>query len=486
MRKDRLKLEFLDRDLIERVIKEAYELLCDPGVRIYSKVGLDLLSEGGAEVDYKSGIVSIPQEMVERALSTVPSSFHLYNLLGEKAVHYGGDDVQFDPGSAAIEILDWNSSKPRRPVTADFVRYAKLTEGLEEFDAISTAMICTDVPSGMGDLYRLYLALLYSKKPIVTGAFGIETLHLMKDLLTVAADGIDLTAKPRAIFDACPSSPLMWSDITCENMIDCARYGIPVEVIPAPIAGASGPVTLIGSVVQHTSEVLSGIVIHQLAKAGGPLVWGGSPSILDVRTGTSPLGAVESIIMDCANVQMGKHLGLPTHSYAGMSDSKVLDAQCGFESGIGTVLAAMAHINMISGAGMLAFEECFSLEKLVIDHELIGIARRLLKGIDLSEDPLGIDVIREVGIDGSFLTAPHTLRWFNQNFIPSAVIDRDPHSIWTKKGAMDTARRANELVYEIIGKYEPIDLSWEAKEGMNAIVTQAAKRLGMSGLPSLA
>ncbi len=481
------KLELLDQETIERIVAEAYDLLSDPGVRIHSDEALRLLSEAGAEVNWNDRVARIPARIAQKAVETAPSSFHLYDAEGSRSVHYGDDDVQFDPGSAAIYIMDYGARQARKAVTSDFVTYIKLAEMLPELDAVSTALICSDVPESMADLYRLYLVLLYSKKPVVTGAFAVETWPIMKDLLVAVAGSEEaLAQKPLAVFDVCPSPPLLWSEITCQNMIDCARYRVPAELVSMPLAGATGPATLVGSVVQHAAECLSGVTIHQLAKAGAPIVWGGSPAAFDMRTGTPPMGAIETMMIDCAYAQVGKYLGLPTHAYMGMSDAKVVDAQSGFESGIGNVLAALAGINMVSGAGMLDFESSFSYEKMVIDAELIGMARRLVRGIDASEEPLGLAIIRQVGHAGNFMASKHTLKWFKKElFIPSAVIDRDYRQTWEKKGAKDAAERAHERVGELVAQYEPKALPPEVVKELRDITLRAAQKRGLKELPPL-
>jgi trimethylamine--corrinoid protein Co-methyltransferase len=339
----------------------------------------------------------------------------------------------------------------------------------------------------MADLYRLYLVLRYARKPVVTGAFAIETWAIMKDLLVAAVGSEEaLAAKPIAVFDVCPSPPLLWSEITCQNMIDCARAGIPAELVSMPLTGATGPATLVGSVVQHAAECLSGITIHQLAQAGSPIVWGGSPAAFDMRTGTTPMGAIGTMMIDCAYVQVGKHLGLPTHAYMGMSDAKIVDAQAGFESGIGNIMAALAGVNMISGAGMMDFESCFSLEKLVIDNELIGMARRLVRGIDVSEDPLATDIVRQVGHAGNFLATKHTRQWFKRElFIPSPVIDRDYRQVWETKGSKDIVQRAHERVEQLVAAYQPKPLPKEVEAELTAITLRAAQERGMEKLPPL-
>ncbi len=478
-------LQFLSRATIERVVAEAYDLLSDPGVRVHSERALRLLAEHGAEVDVSAQVARIPADLAHEAVETAPPSFHLYDAQGTPAVHYGDDDVQFDPGSAAIEILDYGETKSRAPVTADFLRFIKLADGLDGLDAVATSLVCADVPQEIADLYRLHLVLLYTSKPVVTGAFAVETWHTMKDLLvTVAGSAEALVEKPRAVFDVCPSPPLLWSEITCENLMDCAQYGIPAELVSMPLTGATGPATLLGAVVQHTAENLSGVTIHQLVNPGAPIVWGGSPAAFDMRTGTTPMGAIETIMIDCAYAKVGKRLGLPTHTYLGMSDSKVVDAQCGLESSGGALLGALAGINMISGPGMLDFESCFSLEKLVIDAEIVGMAKRLVAGIAERETSLGLDIIRQVGHAGNFLTTRHTRRWFREElFIPSPVIDRDFRRDWAAKGSLDAAARARQRVEEVIAAYEPKPLPDEITRELKNITVRAARAAGMESLP---
>jgi trimethylamine--corrinoid protein Co-methyltransferase len=483
----RPKLEILNEELVEQIINEAFGLFLDPGVRVHNQEALDLLAEAGAVVDREAQIARIPEKIARRALKTAPSEFYLYNLDGDPVVHYGGDDVHFDPGSAAITILDSKTQEQRTPVTADFVKFVKLVETLPHLDAQSTAIICGDVPEEIGDLYRLYIALNFMRKPIVTGAFRKDTWWTMKDMLVAVAGGEDaLAEKPIAVFDVCPSPPLLWSDLTCQNMIDCARAGIPSELVSMPLAGATSPVTLAAAVVQHTAECLSGVTICQLAKEGAPIVWGGSPAAFDMRQGTTPMGAVGTWLIDCAYTQVGKSLDMPTHAYFGMTDAKIVDAQSGLESSGGAMLAALAGVNMISGAGMMDFESCQSYEKLVIDAEIIGMAKRLVGGVEKRDDPIALKLMRKMGHRADYLADPHTLRWFKEEFyIPSAVIDRGSYDAWKSAGAKTAFERASMRVEELLASYQPSSISKELRDELRAITTKAAQTFGMDELPTL-
>jgi trimethylamine--corrinoid protein Co-methyltransferase len=483
----RPKLTVLGEGLVDQIIDEALALLVDPGVRVHNLAALELLAEAGAQIDFGKQLARIPEALVREALSTAPAEFYLYDLTGQPAVHYGGDDVQFDPGSAGLTILDPRTGEQRRPVTVDFVKFVRLVETLPQLDAQSTAMVCADVAEEIGDLYRLYLALCYMRKPIVTGAFRKDTWWTMKEMLaTVAGGEAALEARPLAVFDVCPSPPLLWSDLTCQNLIDCARSGIPAELVSMPLAGATAPVTLAASVVQHTAESLSGVLIHQLARSGAPVVWGGSPAAFDMREGTTPMGAAETWLIDAAYVQVGKALGLPTHAYMGMSDAKLVDAQCGFESMGGTLVAALAGINMVSGAGMLDFETCQSFEKLVLDAEMIGLARRVIAGIQVREDPIAVSLMRKVGHHGDYLSQPHTHKWFRKELhIPSEVIDRGSLDAWQQKGSKPAYERAGERVERLLASCPPSPLSEDLRAELRAIATRAALKFGMPSLPPL-
>ncbi len=486
----RPKLQFLSPETVNRAIDEAYELLWDPGVRVHYDEGLRLLAEGGATVDFESRVARIPRDLAEKCVETAPNEFYLHDLDGNPVVHYGGDDVHYDPGSAAIEIADYNANQSRTPVTADLENYVRVAEMLPQIDAVATSIVCGDVPEEMSDWYRLYLLLRYARKPIVTGTFAIESFAIMHELLVAVAGSAEaLAAKPRAVFDVCPSPPLLWSDITCANLIDCARTGVPAELVSMPLTGATGPATVIGSAVQHAAECLSGITIHQLAQPGSPIVWGGSPASFDMRTGTTPMGSIATMMLDCTYAQIGKSIkpgGLPTHAYLGMSDTKIVDAQTGLESASGAILGALAGVNMMSGPGMMDFESCFSLEKLVIDAEIVGMAKRLVRGVDDSEEPLALHVMREVGHAGNFLKSKHTRRNFRkEDYIPSEVIDRDFRQTWFDKGALDINARAHRKVQDLIAAWEPPALDAAVVEELEAIATRYAAAVGLEKLPEL-
>ncbi len=481
------KLELLPPELISRILNEALQLMSKPGIKVLSRRGRDLLAEAGADIRAGTDVVQIPEEVVHRALATVPKSFALFDRLGRAAVNYGGSSVQFDPGSTAVQVLDPETMEHRTPRSADLVRLVQVAEMLPQFEAQSTALLCDDVPKGIGDLYRLYIVLLHSIKPVVTGSFSIRGLEVMIDMLSLFSGGIAALAdRPQGVFDVCPSPPLIWSEFGAESLIRLAETAVPAEIVSMPLAGAAAPVTLLGAITQHAAECLSGIVIHQSAKPGSPIVWGGAPAIFDMRKGTTPMGAVETAMIDAAYGQVGKCLGLPTHCYLGASDSKLIDAQAGLESGITAVIGALAGINMISGAGMLDFLACQSPEKLVVDAEAVAMARRLLAGVEVRTDTLATAFFEHIDFKGDFLKQRLTRELFPaEQYLPSAVIDRDSVRGWQKAGSLDTFARAKRRTAELVQQYRRPDVAIRCEAELTDIVRHEANAAGMEVLPAL-
>jgi len=227
-----------------------------------------------------------------------------------------------------------------------------------------------------------------------------------------------------------------------------------------PLAGANAPITLIGSITQHCAECLAGIVIVQLTKKGAPTIWGGSPAVLDMRRGTTPMGAIETMMINIGDVEMGKFLNLPTHAYMSLSDSKVLDAQAGFEAGMGALLAGLAGINMVSGPGMIDFESTQSIEKLLIDNEIIGMVKRFLKGIEDFGAPFASDILKAYDEKQELLSHPLTLKLFKKElYLPSPIIDRLSRDAWKASGSKSIRKRAKEQTFKLekLSPIKPID-----------------------------
>jgi trimethylamine--corrinoid protein Co-methyltransferase len=431
--------------------------------------------------------VIFTNEILDRALASVPDKVELYDILGVKTHSLTSNNVYFTPGSAAINVLDGETRQLRPPLTGDYLDYLKVVSQMENIASQSTALIPSEVHEKISDSYRLYLSLLFCEKPVVTGAFTIEGFDLMKELLlTVRGSSEALREKPLAVFSCCPTAPLKWSDVTSQNTVDCAIHSIPVEFISMPLSGFIAPVTLAGTLVQHTAETLSGVVISQLTRAGTPVLYGGSPAIFDIRYQTTPMGAVETMMVDCAYNEIGKYLGIPTQAYIALSDAKQLDAQAGLESSMGATLAALAGINNISGPGMLDFESCFSIEKLVVDNQICGMVSRLTCGIEPKEDFPALPRFNELLKDGHLLISDHTRKYLSgEHFVPHTVIDRANRSRWERDGKLTLFQRARHEVKNCLEAFTPSRISKDTKSILQEQMVSAARVCGMDKLPEI-
>jgi trimethylamine--corrinoid protein Co-methyltransferase len=478
-------VKFLGDRLVENIVAEARDLLRKLGVEIHNRGVLSMLADFGATVEVEKNRAYFTGDIIDKALSTAPAGFKLYDALGEQTHDLSGFNVHFTPGSAAITVLDHDAQTSRAATTVDYVKYARIINQLPNIASQSTAIVPSDVPERISDSYRLFLGLLYGTKPVVTGAFTIDAFNIMKDLqLAVRGSQEELAAKPLAVFSCCPTAPLKWSDVTSQNAVDCANHSIPVEYISMPLSGFVAPVTLVGTLVQHTAETLSGVVISQLTNPGAPALYGGSPAIFDVRYETTPMGAVETMMIDCAYNEIGKYLGLPTQAYMALSDAKMLDAQAGLETCMGATLAALAGINNISGPGMLDFESCHSFEKLVVDNEICGMTLRLVKGIDVKDDFPALPHFQELLHEKHLLISDHTRKHLqDEHYFPGIAIDRANRSRWHEEGSRTLRGRAHAEVGKLLAEYEPSPLADDIKAEMTKLMQTEASRHGLETLP---
>ncbi len=479
-------LSFLSPSSLDTIVGQARDTLDRFGVEIHHPEAVECLSAAGGRVDSTTRRVRIGGALVDRALASVSHRFSLFDARGRQTHDFEGRRVHFTPGSAALLISDAVTGESRRPVTADYVQYVKLVSRLEHLPAQSTAMIPADVPDAIADAYRLYLSLRGCEKPVVTGAFSAEGLTLMRDLLAIVRGGEQaLRERPLAMFTCCPTSPLKWGDAACSNLVDCARAGIPVEIVTMPLAGMTAPVTPFGMLAQHTAEALSGVVIAQLTNPGTPLLFGSSLGILDVRTMTTPLGAIESMRLSCASSEIGHHLGLPTQAYMGLSDAKRLDTQSGIESATGATLAALGGVNSVSGAGMHEFENSFSPEKLVVDHEACAMALRLTQQLEPAGDVPVAPLIEELLRERQLVIADHTRAHLKGAIaFPSAIIDRAARPRWEETGRQTLVDRARAAIARHLADYTPPEIPSAVTEQLDRRMAAAATANGMARLPT--
>ncbi len=455
----RPNLKIIQDDLIAQILTEAKRILSEIGVEVRGPALRQRLLDHGLKQDPQSRRVLFPPDVVDKAIATTPRSFTLYNRSGQPHADLGDDRVHFVPGSSGLKVLDYRTGEARLAKTSDFVEYVRLADGLEHIAYLSTAFSTSDVDPDVADVWRLYLCLTNSLKPLCTGAFTEHGVPRMAEMMQLfRRDRADLAARPMAVFTITATGMFSYSEDSCQNLLDCVERDIPIEVVPVTLMGLVAPVTPVGATVMHVADVLSGLTMAQIVKPGAPVLFGGLPSAFHMKLASSSMAAIEALHMNVGYVNVAKSLGLPTQSYTALSDGKVLDAQAGAETFGGALLAALAGINSVSGPGMLDYLLVFSLEKLVFDNEMCGQALHFVRQFQPLEDLPTVDLVRQLLEEEHMLTNPHTLKyWSDQLHFPGPTIDRFTREDWMAKGQLSLLQRAHHEVKNRLAAYTPVE-----------------------------
>ncbi len=471
----RPNLSVLSDDLIAKILTEAKRIMSETGMEIRGEKLRQRLLDSGLKTDSSGKRILFTADVVDAAIESAPGSFTLYNRDGEPHAEIGGNNVHFVPGSSGLKIQDHRSGETRLSNSTDFIEYARLCDGLEHVAYLATAFSTNkDIESQVSDAWRLYMTLITSKKPVVSGAFSEEGVPRMAKMMQMFRDDrADLIRRPLSIFTITATGNFRYGEDSCQNLLDCVESGIPVEIVPVTLMGLIAPVTLVGALVFHCVDVLTGITMAQIARPGTPVLFGGAPATFHMKAASSPMAAIEAQHLNVAYVQIAKSLGLPTQAYMALSDAKMLDAQAGGETFSSALLAAIAGVNSVSGPGMLDFVLTFSLPKLVFDNEVCGQALHFIREIQALGDLPTQGLVDQLLRDDHLITSPHTLEhWPKELYLTEPVVDRLNRETWEEGGSMELHERACADVEIRLAKYEPVATDPEIDTAMRALIKE--------------
>ena len=454
----RPRLRVVPDELVRPILEEAKRILAEIGIEVRGARLRQLLLEQGlrlARTADDAERVLFPAEYVERAIESAPKSIALHNRDGRPYTELAGDKVHFVPGSSGLQVLDHRSGETRHSNTRDFIEYVRVADGLKNLGYLATAFSTNDIEPQVSDAWRLYLVLTNSLKPVVSGAFSEHGVPRMAEMMQLfRRDKADLVARPMSIFTVTATGFYRYSEDSCQNLMDCAEFGIPVEIVPVTLMGLIAPVTLVGATVMHVADVLAGITMAQMVRPGTPVLFGGAPATFHMKTAMSPMAAIETLHLNAAYVEIAKHLHLPTQGYMALSEGKFLDAQAGAETCAGALLAAITGVNSVSGPGMLDYVLTFSLEKLVFDDELCGQALHFCRDFAVMDDLPTVELVRQLLHEKHLLTATHTLSyWPRELYLPGAVFDRLNRETWLQEGGRSLDQRVKAEVERLLAAY---------------------------------
>lgn len=455
---------------VKRIDQTGRLILEHVGVRIADSTFLDILKTAGAQVNYENQRVRFDGKWLDQVLGQAPSRFILYSRDGQSDLHLGEGTVYFANGGRVFRILDMGTGGYRLTMLRDVAHTATLVNHLDHIHVYIIACQAHDVEGEAYHLNDFYYAFNHTTKHVMGGCDNLEGIKQMWELAGFIAGGKDkIREKPFVSVITNPISPLTIEANTLNILNFCSTHGIPVTCAPAPIAGATSPATLAGTLSQMHAEALAGVALTQVFAPGSKVLYGAVPAAMDLRNMELAMGSVEAGMMNASAVQLAKLYNLPIYASGGVTEAKRPDIQAGFEKNFSNLTVAMTGADLIHlGVGVLDSANSISYEQYVIDNEFIGMIYRILAGIKVNEDSLALDVIKKVGPGGHYVTADHTVEhMMDQFFYPSLGV-RCNFDVWEERGRPSMLTRARDLVEKILeegkeGLLDP-DLIFEIKK----------------------
>ena len=462
----------LTEDQIKEIHRASLEVLETAGVRLLHEDAVQLLRDAGCRV--KGGnVVQIPNWLVEECIRSAPSRITVYNRKGQEAMRLEGRNIHFGLGTDLISTHDVETGDTRPSRLCDVANAARVADYCEEIDFIASFALPSDVPTNSMYIECARTMMANSTKPFFFTAAGYEDLAVIIEMAEAIAGGEGaLRANPFLIHYSEPTAPLTHSYGAVRKLFLCAERGIPINYTPGDILGASIPVTLAGGIIVANAEALSGIVLHQLKAKGAPIISGFVASPLDMKKGTICYGAPDLRLTNSAFADMYHYYGLPIWSTVG-SDSHCLDAQASMEHAFGTLMSALDGANLIHDVGYLGQGLLSNPAAIVMCNEIISYVKRIIRGFDIGREKMGLDVIRDVGPGGHFLTAMHTKTHFQEELWQPKLLNRDSPDPWAKRGSPRYEEVVTQKARDILKDHQPEPLPTDVQRKIDEIAKRA-------------
>ena len=452
--RQQLGIEVLNNGQCAMVHQAVLEVLKEVGVDIHNPKALELLKKAGAFVD---GIrVRFPAAMIEKALKSAPSQVTLYSQDMESRMVLGGNRFYYGPGPTVINTLDPYTGERKIPHYEDTCNAVKVMDALPNIDYLMDFGTIEDVETKVLDVYCFKAMYENSPKPILHWAYNRENTQAMIGIgARIRGNLEELQKYPFFSIYSEPITPLIHENEGLDVMMTMAENGLPAVYTPAAQAGMTAPVTLAGTLVIELCESLSGLVINQLIREGAPFIMGGVCTCVDMGSMQITYGSPEFNLLQGALSSMARFYNVPVFTTAGCSDSKCLDQQSGIDIATSILMSALYGGNLIHDVGYMESGLLTSLEALVISDEHIGQVKRIIKGIEVTEESLALDVIKKVGPGGNFLQEKQTFEKFKTEWWLPKLFNRKVHTNWEAAGKPELKDLANAKVRKILETHQP-------------------------------
>lgn len=470
------RLQLLTEDQIDELKRAALEVMMNVGFKVCHTDARKLLQKAGAIV--KDEMVKVPQHIVQACLESAPKGWTIYDRQGQKALDVCGRNSYFGTSTAAPNTMDAISGKVRPSCIGDIKHGALLADALENIDFVMPFGSAQDIPGSVADLYEFEAMIANTSKPLVFLGSSGRSLELVVEMASAAAGSLTrLQQKPYLIVFPVHLSPLVFPEKACERLLTAAAFGIPQVPSSAVQIGASGPITLAGSVALALAEGLFCVVLAQLKNPGCSVALAANFTIVDMSTSLVSLGAPSISVAYGIHAEVAQSYGLPTWGLAGATDSKSIDAQAGIEATFHLFAQALAGVNLIHDVGYIDSAMSCSPQQLLMGNEIIGMVRQYLKGAEINAETLAGEIIKQVGPGGQFLTQQHTFKHLRASFWQPNLLNRHSRVKWESNGAKTLEIVLKEKAATILNQHKPESLSEKTLTEIQKIRRNGEKEL---------
>lgn len=469
-------LSLLTETQVKRLHSASLRILEETGVVFHGPEAVELLRGAGAEI-IGNNRVKIPPCLVEEALCSAPSSVTIWDREGNRVMELEGRNIYFGPGSDTLNTIDPYTGERRKPKEKDIGNISVICDYLSNIDFVMCMGIASDVPTKTSDLYHFKEMISNTTKPIIFTTWELNNLKAIHQMCTVVAGSeSEFRKKPFAINYSEATSPLQHSKEATQKLLFCAEKDIPIVYVTGGFMGASVPVTVIGTVALTNAEFLSGLVVHQLKRKGARIIGGGSKSPMDMRTANGAYGGPEAYLLEAVQGEISSFYDIPFFGKGGCSDSKILDQQLAIDATEGLFLSGLSGINLIHDVGYMESGLTSSCDSIVLCNEIIGLVKRFIKGVEINDEALALDVINEVGPGGNFIATEHTLRLFKKEIWLPELLNRKNYDAWVNDGRKSLADVVNEKTRWILEHHKPTQITELIRKKLINIIEDSERK----------
>jgi trimethylamine--corrinoid protein Co-methyltransferase len=464
-----------DQD-IANIHQASLEILSEVGLIVRSRMALEILQEGGAEVDFETTRVKLPSAMVKAALASVPARFALCSRNREPALRLGEGKTYAASGHGGIYVHDVGKNERRSATREDVANFATIADALDQVDFVAPQVFPNDVKPASSLLHAVERIFNHTTKHLYFSTESPETTRAIFEMARIVGGADDLSKHPMVSCQFSSTSPLTWQKNSIECIIEAAKAGVPCAILPGPFPGVMAPYTLMGLLTVHNAELLSGVVVAQLARKGTPLIYCCAGASFDMAAANIALASPEVALMTVACAQMARFYGMPSHCCCPETETHTLDEQHAWEKMLSLVAALNAGVDLIVNIGLMGAGLTGSFEQMVLDNEMVAVARRFHRGIDAARENIALDLIKQVGPGGDFMATDHTIaRLRSGEFWQPAISNRSIHDSWVADGKRDVVQKAHARVKEILSSHTCAALDQERRRRLSAIIDDFEK-----------